>query len=992
MKKVLFFLLVISSIAYGQDEIRSITSQNQEYEGNNTPVKIGDVIPTNLHTTHPYHSTGQGGVVFEQEFTNKHSSYIKIYFKDFNLAPGDYVEITAVNTGESILYGGQGKIIDNNLTMISDFWSQVLFDERVIVRLHAQTASNYYGFEIEKVAYGYPQNQIDQIWATKAICGQDDKEPVICYNGTNMYDKGRAVCKLIIGGGGSCTGWLLGCDGHVMTNNHCIGTASEAANTDFIFNYHNTNCNGTGNSTSNTVSAASTLIKTNGTLDYTLVQLPVNPTSTYGYLSLSSVAPVVSDRIYIVGHPGGRRKEITVVTDLNGDASGNAIVNTVTANGIRYMADTEGGSSGSPVFDYNSNLVVAIHNTGGCTNGASGRSDRLITDIGIDMPNCGIDSSVGLIPALCAATIVSFPYIESFENTFGLWTQDTIDDFDWTALSGATATTNTGPTTANDGTFYAYMEASSPNSPSKNAILRSPCFDLTGLSYPELIFNYHMFGINTGVLRVEVTTNYVTWTTLWTKTGSQGNSWMADTIDLSAYAASNNLIVRFNGTTANGDRSDIAIDAFSIQSGTPTCSVINTFPYSESFENSLGAWVQDSNDDFDWTILSGATPSTGTGPTASSDGSYYLYMEASNPNNPSKKAILTSPCFDLTGISNPELIFDYHLFGANVGDLDVEISTNGGAWASIWTKSGDQGDSWTTTIVNLATYTNVASLRLRFNGVIGSNWESDIAIDAVSIVSSLSCLTTVNSFPYTESFENGTGDWMQEGTDAIDWTILSGATPSNNTGPTSASNGTRYAYIEASDPNNPSKIAKLRSPCFDLTGITDPELSFDYHMFGANMGTLRLEARIGTSFIWFPIWTLSGDQGNSWQTATIDLSNYTNATDLIVQITGITGSDYDSDMAIDGLSITSVTTTDIKKSEEDNSFLSIAPNPFKDYLVIETNIQGISDYSISNIQGQVVQTGNLNNKYIQLKSLSQGVYFISFTNGQEHITRKIIKQ
>ena len=41
--------------------------------------------------------------------------------------------------------------------------------------------------------------------------------------------------------------------------------------------------------------------------------------------------------------------------------------------------------------------------------------------------------------------------------------------------------------------------------------------------------------------------------------------------------------------------------------------------------------VQDKTDDFDWTIHKGATPSHGTGPDTAADGSWYMYLEASNP-------------------------------------------------------------------------------------------------------------------------------------------------------------------------------------------------------------------------------------------------------------------------------------------------------------------------------------------------------------------------
>ena len=993
MKRIIFFmLLLLCELSFGQNaptELEELSPTN----GINAPLKVGDVISTNFQTAHPYNINGVNDVVFEKEFYNKYSSYIKIYFKKFDLAPGDYLEVRGVNSGETIIYAGRGKIIDQNGTMISDFWTQVIFDERVIVRLHSEVGSSHYGFDITEVAYGYPQARIDALLATKAICGTDDKEPVICYNGTTMYDKGRAVCRLLIGGSGLCTGWLLGCDGHVMTNNHCIETAADAANTDFTFNYQYTDCNGSGNSVSDVVANAATFIKTSTTLDYTLVQLPVNPTATYGYLSLSSVLPVLNDRIYIVGHPGGRRKEITVITDQGGDVSGNAIVNQVSGTGIRYYADTEGGSSGSPVLDYNTNLVVAIHNTGGCLNGSDGRSDQLIADIGLDMPSCGIDSSGGAISEPCTNTVVSYPYTESFENTFGDWNQSATDDFDWSTNLGATTSTGTGPATANDGTYYAYMESSVPNNPSKNAILLSPCFNLTTVVYPQAIFDYHMTGTTMGTLSLEVSTNGSTWTSLWTRTGDQGNAWISDTVDLNAYTNENSLRIRFNGTTGSDFESDIAIDAFGLNSGTPNCTIINTFPYSESFENTFGDWTQNIGDDFDWTTLTDTTASIGTGPTAANDGNYYAYMESSSPNSPSKSAILESPCFDLSTVPFPELTFMYHMYGTDMGTLEVEVSVGGGVWVSVWSQVGDQGDAWLSAAIDLSAYTTATDLKIRFNGLTGSGFTSDIAIDAVSIADVVYvCPTTVAIFPYTESFENTIGDWVQSSSDDIDWTVNSGATLSNNTGPTAANDGSYYLYVEASSPNSPSKVAIIESPCFNLTTITDPELSFDYHMYGADMGRLEVQVKTSTTN-WNTVLTRLNDYGDNWLSIRLNLAAYTNETDVKVRFKATTGNDFESDIAIDAFSITSASIgTNITTTNQADAFLSVAPNPFRDYLEVSTNIEGMSNYMITNIQGQTMQVGSVENKTIKVNALAQGVYFISFTNGQEHITRKIIKQ
>ncbi len=567
--------------------------------------EIGEAFDTDIKVTQMYKNfrppnpnQTKKEVIYKKEFYSEKSGYIKVYFKNFDLAPGDYVEMTGAKTQETIIYGGKGKIIDSNLKTISDFWSQVLFDERVTLKLYSSgNASRYNGFEITKVAYGFSQEKLDDIYRQsqmqKSICSGDDKEQIVCYNGTDIYDKGRAVCRLILNGTSLCTGWLLGSEGHLMTNNHCIGNSSTALNTDYVFNYENSNCSGTSASPQDVVATSATFIKTSSSLDYTLVRLPVNPTSTYGYLSISPDVASAGDRIYIPQHPGGRRKEVAVVT-----SSGNAVVNCSGNCGGRsmtYFADTEGGSSGSPVIDYNTNLVVAIHNTGGCPNGSYGRSDQLISSIGGDMPANGIGGSGGPDPDPgCSSTVSSFPYAESFESNDG-WTQVTGDDGNWVRDSGGTPSSSTGPSSGADGSFYMFLEASTNGSPGQvgpnaTVILESPCFDLSGESAASFSFSNHMYGANMGSLSFEASTNGTSWTVLWNQSGNQGNQWNDVSVDLDAYAGQAELKLRFVGTTGSSWRSDLAIDNLELTTGGggpgPSCPAIdfNSFTIN-SFSN-----------------------------------------------------------------------------------------------------------------------------------------------------------------------------------------------------------------------------------------------------------------------------------------------------------------------------------------------------------------------------------------------------------------------
>ncbi|WP_199185051.1 T9SS type A sorting domain-containing protein [Aquimarina sp. I32.4] len=162
------------------------------------------------------------------------------------------------------------------------------------------------------------------------------------------------------------------------------------------------------------------------------------------------------------------------------------------------------------------------------------------------------------------------PYNESFEANLGAWTQASGDNLDWSRNSAGTPSNGTGPSSAADGASYIYVEASGNGAgyPSKQAILNSPCFDLNDATAAIFSFKYHMFGAtNFGSLDVEVSNDEgVTWTSVWSKTGSQGNSWQTAAVDLAAYLGSG-VQLRFNRVTGNTWQADAAIDAISLSAG-----------------------------------------------------------------------------------------------------------------------------------------------------------------------------------------------------------------------------------------------------------------------------------------------------------------------------------------------------------------------------------------------------------------------------------------
>lgn len=168
---------------------------------------------------------------------------------------------------------------------------------------------------------------------------------------------------------------------------------------------------------------------------------------------------------------------------------------------------------------------------------------------------------------------------------------------------------------------------------------------------------------------------------------------------------------------------------------------IDSFPFYDGFELGLASWTQDPANDFDWIVNNGSTSSGGTGPNNSFEGLSYVYTEASNPNFPYKQASIISPCLNLSAYNNPVLNFWYHMYdgnsnnGINQGFFSIDVSLDNGInWINdIWQVSGNQGNQWLEASINLGSY-NSAELLVRLRVITGDLWQSDVAVDHLSIL------------------------------------------------------------------------------------------------------------------------------------------------------------------------------------------------------------------------------------------------------------------
>ena len=171
-----------------------------------------------------------------------------------------------------------------------------------------------------------------------------------------------------------------------------------------------------------------------------------------------------------------------------------------------------------------------------------------------------------------------------------------------------------------------------------------------------------------------------------------------------------------------------------------------TSPLQASYTSDFESYLSDSDVSGDglwqtgvsyyaWSRTYDSTPSYGTGPTSAHGGNYYMVCETSGDED----------YFDLqtTEIADTitALSFYYHMYSyysdsydADVGNLYVQESDDAGSWTTIWTKRGNQGDSWQSATV---TVSGTKYVRFKYDSpyILGTYYSylGDAALDDVTI-------------------------------------------------------------------------------------------------------------------------------------------------------------------------------------------------------------------------------------------------------------------
>ena len=442
------------------------------------------------------------------------------------------------------------------------------------------------------------------------------------------------------------------------------------------------------------------------------------------------------------------------------------------------------------------------------------------------------------------------------------------------------------------------------------------------------------------------------------------------------------------------------------------CEVVNTFPYTEGFENGLGCWTSNPVvNTKEWTVSE--EYSTNAGSTSPVQGEYFAYYK---PNAYGTVTDLVSPIFDLTTLQNPKISF-YHMhkaYGSDVDTMKVYYKTSPMAEPVLLASYLDVVNYWQLDSLELLNPT--AEYQIIFRGF--GEWGFGIGLDGITVYNAAGeppVLTppTVT----TESAENVTANTATlKGTitnpdnvvilaQGFQWRAVIGgtytfvpATVTNNAmsaALTNLSPETDYRFrafiVTAADTiygdvMNFATLEEVVEPCATPTGLTTSSItkeSITVSWDNVEGITWNVQYRTGNG-PFTPVYAT---------TNTYVVTGLTPETTYEIQVQAVCSDDNKSEWA----TTTATTLPDGVNSYLENSVV-LYPNPAKEVVNVQCTMNNVqwkgAVIEVLDVYGKLLQTFKADSEIAQINvsNLANGMYFVRMTTDEGIVTKRFVKK
>ena len=331
------------------------------------PWRFGQEFPVDITLSDGTWLNIEGTAVWRTQIQAPGALAISLSFAEFNVPKGAKLFIWSADRTEYI-----GGFDHRNMKTWGGLATGLVAGEAVVVELHVpEGMEDAVGLRIDQVVHAYRDIAGKAALATETLgttrgpfgnsgnCNIN----VNCPEGATWQCEKRSVALIIQGGFAVCTGALVNNtaqDGTplFLTANHCLG--GNVGNWTFYFNHETEGCDGNTGPTNQTVSGAE-LLASSGASDFGLLLLDEQVPASYNpfYAGWDGTDAETVQNTNGIHHPSGDLKKVCIDEDApyHDNAAGAAVW------WIDEWEDgvTEGGSSGSPLFDQNHRIIGQLY-------------------------------------------------------------------------------------------------------------------------------------------------------------------------------------------------------------------------------------------------------------------------------------------------------------------------------------------------------------------------------------------------------------------------------------------------------------------------------------------------------------------------------------------------------------------------------------------------------------------------------------------------------
>ena len=901
-----------------------------------------------------------GGKIWQLRVISDGALTINLMFKETKIPEG--CELFIYNPEKTFVLGKftQNHLVDGQLG------TELVPGNAVIVEYYIPPGISDPGsLNLYKVSHGYRTSEEynEKAFGTSGSCNMN----VNCPDGAPWVNQKRGALMLATSnasGSGFCSGSLINNtqnDGkpYVLTANHCSQGANFAT-WFFRFNWESATCTNGTNPASTSISG-SVLRARRTPSDFCLVEITgglvggtipaaINPYFT-GWNN-SNTPPTSSISIH---HPDGDIKKISF--DDAPSTAVQAMGSSEAASSWEIEWDrnttTEGGSSGSPLFDQNGRIIGQLWGGGAsCSNlSSSDYYGRLYNS---------------WVPSGSNSTNQLKYWLDP--NNTGV---TAIDGYDPNAVAYAldvqllTVTSPTTGTTCN------------ANFTPQVTIKNNGTTTLTQVAVKYRIDNGADVNYNwTGSLATGATANL----TLTAFTATPGNHTFKTFVSAP------------NGGTDQNNVNDTSVVSFEVLNPNGT-----TLPLSESFESPTFPptnWTIDNANGATWTRVT----------TAASLGNASARKDNLNSNDAGQVDNLLTPYLSFAGETGVTLTFKvaYARYNATYVDSLIVLASAdcGNTWNRVYNKGGSTlatiasnqtvafvptAAQWRLETVDLTALAGQSNVRLMFQNK--SGYGQLLYIDEINIIGNGTSLPTPN-FSVSDNTpcvnQSITLSNSSAGATSYSWS-MPGATPSTSTSNsptvTYASAGSYTVTLTATNGNGSQTtqqtVTVSNAPSATSASSNSPVIT------GGNINLIAGTVA-GATYNW------TGPNGftSSVQNPTVLASSSTAGQYCVsVTVNGCTSPTTCTQVAVNGGS---------SINENEAFSVNIFPNPTSDVINIHTGLTGNGlRVKITDLAGKTVQnemTVSETQFSIDISHFAQGIYMLSLQNDKGTVVRKIIKR